>query len=199
MKKMQIGDYVDVKDIPDQATLDRIRESVKQTGYHISEVYGRYYSDIETYNYKFLTLDMDGDLLFVMHPQKGYLYTPAQIVTMVDTKDVPDQYTLDCIRMTIKKLEQEILAVKEVLNVKEDSNETYQRGDRFYIDGGTTEYILAAIDMGASGDNDIRMGLISLRDGNRWNYPVKCNSFTLSKEEMDRIVGGHYRYQKIDR
>lgn len=186
MKKMLPNDYIDVNDIHDQATLDRIRESVKRMGYNVSEAYGQYYSSIEVGDYKSLTLDMEGDLVFSTHPQAGYhRYTPAQIFAMVDTP--PNK---EAIKQTIEKLEEVVLTLKELLQ-RSDDKPTYKAGDRFYIDDRMESYILASID-------HTRMALIGSVCGNSWSEPVECRSHLISKDEMNRLAAGR-TYKKIEK
>ena len=176
MKKMNIGDYVLVSDIPDQETLDRIRECAKKMGYRVSEDYGR--NLYECYMWRQLKLDSDGDLVF-SNVEGGNRYTPQEIFAMVEGDDI---------KQTIERMKQEIATLEKQL----DRQITYKCGDRFYIDGDETcEYILAVVDI--DDNNTAKCCLISLDAGYLWHYPKTVRNFmSITKDEMWSLTGGDY-------
>lgn len=180
MKKMKIGDYILTKDIPDQETLDRIRECVKKMGYRVSEGYGIKYSKSSICSY--LRLHEDGDLFFTGSLRSGSnRYTPQEIFTMVEEPNMKED-----IKQTIDRMKQEIATLEEQLQESE-KEVTYKRGDRFYIgeDRDGEEYLLAHVDNAPQGLWDGMFCLVSIENGNRYRNPTKVADYTMvTVEEM---------------
>ena len=175
MKKMNIGDYVLVSDIPNQETLDRIRECVKKMGYRVSKNYGRNLS--KSYYSVCLSMDSDGDLLF-SNFQSGNRYTPQEIFAMVEGDDI---------KQTIDRMKQEIATLEKQLG-ESKKEVTYKRGDRFYVGGVEEEFILACV----GGSYEVYEAcLVGLTSGNRWvNHRKVNNARSVTHKEMLTLTNG---------
>lgn len=194
MKKMNPGDYILSEDIPDQETLDHIRECVKKMGYDVSNRYGKKHS--KGGKCDFLRLYEDGDLVFsnVIYPRTN-CYTPQEIFAMVEKPNMKED-----IKQTIDRMKQEIATLEEQLQESE-KEVTYKRGDRFYIgeDHDGEEYLLAHVDSIPQGLWSGMFCLVSIENGNRYRNPTKVTDYTMvTVEEMLTLTNGH-TFQLIER